>query len=139
MAGANHYDSVTREWVSYAELMNRRRDRRNVDHRATNLACPTIWSDLPAYESPVTGEMVDGRTARTEDLKRANCREVDPSEGKHREFNDPTAAAMKGATLSPKQEEQVLDAPGQTYGHQPGGPDSGTLEGGSVDYRRSAV
>ena len=40
----------------------------------------TVISDLPEYFSPVTGRPVDGRSARREDLARAGCREVDPSE-----------------------------------------------------------
>jgi hypothetical protein len=137
MAGANFYDQVTREWVTKDELLNRRYERRNVDHRATNLACPTVFDPLPEYRSPVTGEVIDGRDARREDLKRNNCREVDPSEGRHREFNDPTAAALKGAALTTLQKEQVSDAPGSISGIQPGGPDTGALMGGSVDYTRS--
>lgn len=39
-----------------------------------------IQSDLPEYESPITGLPIDGRAARREDLARNNCREVDPSE-----------------------------------------------------------
>jgi len=42
-----------------------------------------VWGDLPAYQSPVTLKMVDGRYQRREDMKRANCREVDPSEIKY--------------------------------------------------------
>jgi hypothetical protein len=41
---------------------------------------PMIISDTPAYISPVTRKMIDGRAARREDLKRSGCREVDPSE-----------------------------------------------------------
>jgi hypothetical protein len=42
----------------------------------------SIWSDLRAYRSPLGTGWVDGRAARREDLKRHNCREVDPSEWK---------------------------------------------------------
>lgn len=41
---------------------------------------PYIQSDLPAYKSPLGTGVVDGRAARREELKRHNCREVDPSE-----------------------------------------------------------
>lgn len=44
------------------------------------ICAPIVVSDLPEYISPVTRRPVDGRAARREDLKRANCREVDPSE-----------------------------------------------------------
>lgn len=35
---------------------------------------PTVFGDLPGYESPVTGKWIDGRKARREDLKRTNSR-----------------------------------------------------------------
>lgn len=37
-----------------------------------------IIPDLPAYESPIDGRVIEGRAARREDLKRAGCREYDP-------------------------------------------------------------
>ena len=43
---------------------------------------PYIVRDTPAYISPVSRKMIDGRAARREDLKRSGCREVDPSEFK---------------------------------------------------------
>ena len=43
---------------------------------------PYIWNDLPPYVSPMGTGVIDGRTARREDLKRHGCREVDPSEWK---------------------------------------------------------
>jgi hypothetical protein len=44
------------------------------------ITMPYVRGDIPAYRSPVTGELIEGRAARREDLKRHNCREVDPSE-----------------------------------------------------------
>lgn len=35
---------------------------------------PLVFGDLPAYQSPVTGKLVDGRVARREDLKRTGSR-----------------------------------------------------------------
>ena len=41
---------------------------------------PSIWGDIQPYRSPLgTGE-ISSRSGRREDLKRGNCREVDPSE-----------------------------------------------------------
>lgn len=48
----------------------------------SDLPMPYVRSDLPAYQSPVTGKVIEGRAARREDLARAGCREVDPSEYK---------------------------------------------------------
>jgi hypothetical protein len=43
------------------------------------------WSDLPAYISPLgTGE-ITSRSQRREELKRHGLREVEPSEGPHRD------------------------------------------------------
>jgi hypothetical protein len=42
----------------------------------------SVWSDLAAYKSPLGTGVIEGRYARREDLKRGNCREVDPSEFK---------------------------------------------------------
>jgi hypothetical protein len=40
------------------------------------LCAPRVISDLPAYRSPIDGKMVDGRSARREDLKRNGCVEA---------------------------------------------------------------
>ena len=50
--------------------------------KRSDLAMPFIQGDLKPYESPVTGKVIEGRAARREDLARAGCREVDPSEYK---------------------------------------------------------
>lgn len=34
-----------------------------------------VRGDIPAYESPATGKIVDGRRQRREDLKASGCRE----------------------------------------------------------------
>lgn len=44
-----------------------------------------FWSDIPAYISPLgTGE-ITSRSQRREELKRHGLREVEPSEGPHRD------------------------------------------------------
>ncbi len=48
----------------------------------SDLPMPYVRSDLPAYESPIDGRIIEGRAARREDLARSGCREVDPSEYK---------------------------------------------------------
>jgi len=35
---------------------------------------PLVIGDLPAYQSPIDGRVIDGRVARREDLARNNCR-----------------------------------------------------------------
>jgi hypothetical protein len=41
---------------------------------------PCIVPDIPDYRSPLGTGVISGRRQRREDLKRAGCREVDPSE-----------------------------------------------------------
>jgi len=38
-----------------------------------HLSPPMVRGDLPPYESPVTGTLIQGRAARREDLKRHDC------------------------------------------------------------------
>lgn len=37
------------------------------------ITLPYMHGDIPAYASPITGEMIDGRSARREDLKKHGC------------------------------------------------------------------
>lgn len=55
--------------------------------------------DIPAYVSPVTGKLINSRTDRREDLKRAGCREW---EGMEQE----TKVAQQRA----REEEKAADA-----------------------------
>lgn len=42
------------------------------------LEAPSVQPDIPAYQSPVTGQWIDSRSARREDLRRNNCIEWEP-------------------------------------------------------------
>lgn len=44
---------------------------------------PAVFGDLPGYESPATGEWVEGRKARHEDLKRSGCVPFEPGMREH--------------------------------------------------------
>ncbi len=44
------------------------------------IVAPAVYGDLPGYESPVSGQWVEGRRAREEDLKRTGCRPYDSGE-----------------------------------------------------------
>lgn len=58
--------------------------------RPTNEA-PTVWDDLPGYQSPVSGLWIEGRRARRDDLARNQCR---PWEGMEQEKRE--AAKVQG-------------------------------------------
>ena len=59
---------------------NFREQRSRILNGLANRSRPShlIWSDLPAYESPIDGRIIEGRAQRREDLKRNGCREYDP-------------------------------------------------------------
>jgi len=61
------------------------------DSRQHALA-PAIWDDLPAYESPIDGRVVDGRRQRRNDLARSNCR---PYEGREQEQKEADRRRME--------------------------------------------
>lgn len=44
-----------------------------------------VWDDLPAYESPIDGRVVDGRKQRRNDLARTHSR---PYEGREQETKE---------------------------------------------------
>ena len=48
---------------------------------------PTIMRDTPEYRSPLGTGLITSRSHRREDLKRGNCREVDPSEFRPKYIN----------------------------------------------------
>ena len=50
-------------------------------HRViTESVAPAMLGDLPVYESPLSGKVIDGRRERREEMKAFDVREVDPSE-----------------------------------------------------------
>lgn len=46
--------------------------------KSAALTGPLVIPDLPSYQSPVTGKLIEGRRARREDLKQNHCIEYDP-------------------------------------------------------------
>ena len=44
------------------------------------LSLPMISVDYPAYQSPATGKWITGRKEHEEDLRRSNCRILEPGE-----------------------------------------------------------
>ena len=59
------------------------------------ICMPRVISDLPDYVSPVTGQVVSGRAARREDLKRNDCVELDPPK-RPRGYKNPSFAHKRG-------------------------------------------
>ena len=69
----------------------------NQEERARPLQMPRVFGDYPAYQSPVTGEWIEGKQARKEDLKKHGC--VDGLEfgpAKPRKLKNPRFAKKHG-------------------------------------------
>lgn len=56
---------------------------------------PFIHADLPPYESPIDGRIIDGRRARREDLARAGCRPYEGFEQEKKEADKIQAARAR--------------------------------------------
>ena len=69
-------------------------------HRRQNLK-PMIYVDnMPAYESPITGEVIDSRSKRDRDLKQNGCRPYEGFKSEKREadqYHSEKDASLSGA------------------------------------------
>ena len=92
--------------------------------RPRRAAGPYVASDLPAYKSPLGTGVVDGRAARREDLKRNNCREVDPGEFKpvfrDAKFCKQAGIEQTGDPLPPPKRLPTVIGPRSLGGQEPG-------------------
>jgi hypothetical protein len=66
-----------------------------------------IQPDLPGYASPITGEWIEGRRARRDDLKRHGCR---PYEGREQE--------EKVAARARAEQERKIDSLAEKMAHR---------------------
>lgn len=67
------------------------------------ISAPMIMTDLPGYESPVTGKWIEGRKARLEDLRRTGSR---PYEG----FEQEKKEADRQRAYQEHEQDVALDA-----------------------------
>ena len=67
--------------------------------------------DIPAYQSPISGQMINSRSQRKEDLKRNNCR---PWEGMEQE----TKVAQERAKDEEKKQDAKLEEAVVSAWHQ---------------------
>lgn len=68
------------------------------------VCAPVVFGDVPGYESPVTGQWIEGRAARRDDLARHGCR---PWEGMDQERK---YAAEAKRQIEAKDEKELDDA-----------------------------
>lgn len=71
------------------------------------IAKPMLISEIDGYESPTTGKWISSRSQASEDLKRSNCRLLEPGESRDAIKN---AAKIRAANTKKVVEEVVNDA-----------------------------
>lgn len=61
------------------------------EERSAPIRTPATFGDIPGYESPITGEWIEGRKARAYDLQKHGCvdaRELAPEGGRRLKNED---------------------------------------------------
>lgn len=72
------------------------------DQKKSPLACPTIRSDIPPYQSPIDGRWITSMSERRDDLKRNNCIDA-------RELPSPTGGKIRNKAFAEKRGLQVSE------------------------------
>src|SRR5579862_638829 len=73
-----------------------------LDSRQARPDAPFVQGDYEGYQSPITGEWIEGRRAHREDLKRHGCRVFEGRESEQR-------AADRVQTENAKRTEQLAE------------------------------
>ena len=71
------------------------------EEAARPLQAPRVFGDYDGYQSPVSGEWVEGRRAREEDLKKTGCvahQDLQPYGYTHKKFKNRKFAEKRGLT-----------------------------------------
>lgn len=66
------------DWSKKAESAPRQIEY--IEVQRSDFPRPMVVRDYQAYECPVTGQMIEGRHAHKENLKRTDCRLLEPGE-----------------------------------------------------------
>lgn len=80
------------------------------DYAAEPMA-PLVFGDLPSYRSPVTGQWIDGKVQRREDLKRTGSR---PYEGREQELKE----AARHTRYAEEKQDRAIERTAREVFHQ---------------------
>lgn len=72
------------------------------EQRKGPIPCPTVRSDIQAYQSPVDGRWISSMSERRDDLKRNGCIDA-------RELPSPTGGKLKNKAFCEKRGLQVSE------------------------------
>lgn len=75
------------------------------------VVAPMVMPDIPAYQSPVTGQWVNSRAQRREDLKRHDCVEYEPSMKEHAARQRAREDAALEASVADTVEREIAAMP----------------------------
>ncbi len=85
-----------------------------VSKRATRASNgPAIVGDYEAYECPITGKMIEGRAAHAENLKRHDCRILEPGEKE-----DNARRGREAVEAENRKRDAVIDAIAENVGNE---------------------
>jgi len=62
-------------------------EKQEIESRRASIPTPMILGDYEPYECPVTGKMIEGRKAHSENLKKTGCRILERGEKEHNTKN----------------------------------------------------
>lgn len=85
------------------------------------LSAPAVRADYPGYQCPVTGDWIEGRRAHEENLKKHNCRVLEPGETeafKRRRVSEDTALEDKIADSAAEFVETLPTAKREQLGRE---------------------
>ncbi len=76
------------------------REPMHIPDRGDEISAPMIVSDIPAYVSPASGKLIDGKAERREDLKRTGCVPWEPQSNRPRGIASERVAKKYGLSVS---------------------------------------
>lgn len=77
------------------------------------LSAPMVRGDYPGYNCPITGKWIEGRRAHEENLKRHNCRIIEPGEKEAVDRRRKAADAQLEASIEQTVEKLVHEMPAE--------------------------
>ena len=75
------------------------------------ICAPAVRGDYPPYECPVTGQIIEGRRAHEENLRRHGCRVLEPGEDREASRRAAASEAEFDKTVEDTVERLVANLP----------------------------
>lgn len=79
----------------------------HIEDKRSHLSAPTVFGDYAPYECPVTGGVIEGRRAHSENLKQTGCRILERGEFEDNRKNGKQYAQQRMDTAIDKAVDEV--------------------------------